>query len=171
MRKLSLLVILIALAVGLTVQPTMAGQSHWIKAVNILLEKQMWIGQGQTLYSYTMHDVKTRTTATWTYNHTSRMLMLSIGQSVKVEENKGGKQPTVYKQATVHMIDANGDCNPEFGIFSDFVLTAKDGSTQTFLTVPPIKIDAGHKISWNMWYAKLLMEHDIEIRKKKLNKS
>jgi len=170
MRKRSLLVVLIALAVVITAQPVLAGQSHWVKVVNILLEKQKWIGQGQELYSYTMHDAEKWSTATWTYNHTTGMLMLSISQSVKVEESKAGKIPVVYKQATVHIVDADGDCKPEFGIFSDFVITAK-GSTQTFLNVPPVIITSGHKISWNMWYAKLLKEHQIEIRTKKKTKS
>ena len=171
MRKRSLLVVLIALAVVITAQPVLAGQSHWIKAVNVLLEKQKWIGQEQELYSYTMHDAETRSTATWTYNHTTGMLMLSISQSVKVEENKAGKQPAVYKQATVHLVDAKRDGKPEFGIFSDFVLTAKTGSTQTFLNVPPVEITTGHKISWNMWYARLLKEHKIEIRTKEKTQS
>jgi len=171
MRKRSLLVVLIALAVVITAQPVLAGQSHWIKVVNILLEKQKWIGQGQELYSYTMHDAEKWSTATWTYNHTTGMLMLSISQSVKVEENERGiKMEPVYKQATVHLVDANGDGKPEFGIFSDFVLTAK-GSTQTFLNVPPVEIDTGHKISWNMWYAKLMKEHKIEIRTKEKTQS
>ncbi|GAH10919.1 unnamed protein product [marine sediment metagenome] len=95
---------------------------------------------------------------------------MSISQSVKVEENKAGKQPTVYKQSTVHIIDADGDCKPEFGIFSDFVITAK-GSTQTFLNVPPVEISVGHKIPWNMWYARLMKEHNIEIRKEQKKES
>ena len=66
MRKRSLLVVLIALAVVITAQPVLAGQSHWVKVVNILLEKQKWIGQGQELYSYTMHDAEKWSTATWT---------------------------------------------------------------------------------------------------------
>jgi len=171
MRKRSLLVILIALAVVITAQPVLADQSHWVKVVNILLEKQKWIGQGQELYSYTMHDAEKWSTATWTYNHTTGMLMLSISQSVKVEENRGVKMKPIHKLATVHLIDANRDCKPEFGIFSDFVLASDTGSTQTLLTVPPTKITAGHKVSWNMWYAKLMKEHQIEIRTKKKTQS
>jgi len=171
MRKRSLLVILIALAVVITAQPLLAGQKHWVNVVNILLKQQKWVGQGQELYSYTMHDAETWSTATWTYNHTSGMLMLSISQSVKVEENRGVKMKPVYKQATVHIIDANGDCKPEFGIFSDFVVTADKGSIQTFLTVPPVEISAGHKVSWNMWYAKLMKEHNINIKKEQKKES
>ena len=141
-------------------------ERHWINVVNILLGEQMWEGQDQELYSYTMHDAATGTSATWTYNKTSHVLMLSIAQTIKVTHGRKGKQWVNYKLSTVHLMDFKGDCTPQFAIFGDMVLTAK-GNLSTLLTVPPAKISTGHKMAWNKWYAKILTEHGKKFKKKK----
>lgn len=171
MKRLSIFIIAFALLCSFTLPvKSEAAERHWIKVVNILLEKQVWIGQGQELYSYTMHEAATGTSATWTFNKTMNTLMLSITQSVKVTHGERGKQWINYKISTVHMMDFKGDCTPSMAVFGDFVLTDK-GSIQTLLTVPPTKISQGHKVAWNKWYAKLLTEHGQKFKKKKSKES
>ena len=171
MKRISIFVIAFALlfTFALPVRSE-AAQRHWIKVVNILLEKQVWIGQGQELYSYTMHEAATGTTATWTYNKTSEVLMLSIAQTIKVTRGVQGKQWVNYKLSTVHLMDFKGECTPSFAVFGDLVLNTQ-GKLQTLLTVPPAKISQGHKVAWNKWYAKILTEHGQKFKKKKKNQS
>ena len=171
MKRTSIFVVALALLLSFTLSVrTEAAERHWIKAVNILLTKQVWMGQEQELYSYTMHEAATGTTATWTYNKTTHTLMLSIVQSIKVTHGAKGKQWTTYKLSTVHLMDFKGDCTPSFAVFGDLVVS-DTGKLQTLLTVPPAKISVGHKVVWNKWYAQLLTEHGEEFKKKKSTES
>jgi hypothetical protein len=147
-----------------------AAERHWLRVVNILLTKQMWVGQGQELYSYTMHETASGTTATWTYNHTTHTLMLSIVQTMKIIKGAHGKQWVTYKVSTVHLMDFKGDCTPSFAVFGDLVVTDK-GKMQTLLTIPPAKITKGHKVAWNKWYAQILSEHGKNFKRKKSKES
>ena len=125
------------------------------------------MGQGQQLYSYTMHDPTRKAgpwSATWTYNKTSGALMLSVTQAVKVEKSERGQGETSYKLATVHLIDYKGDCTAQMAVAGNFVLN-EGGDVRTLLAVPPMKISTGMKMIWNFWYAKLLQEHQMEVKK------